>query len=319
MTSTAVEPGRALGADPFEHLGMLYDDPEDYAAGTTAFVRAALASGDAVLVAVPGPNLDLVRARLGPDGDGVRFADMSVAGRNPGRILPGVLLDFAEAHAGRRVSVIGEPVWAGRSDAEYPACVIHEALINAAFAGRDAAILCPYDTGALDERAVADAHRTHPVMERRGARVPSAEYMDPLALADSFNEPLPCPPPASPSVAYDHCAALAEVRRFITDMATGAGLTRGRAGELAVAVNELATNSLAHTASGGRVTAWVERGALVCRVEDTGHLADPLVGRVMPPTDQPGGRGLLLVNHLCDLVRVHTRPGSTTFHLHVRF
>jgi len=29
------------------------------------------------------------------------------------------------------------------------------------------------------------------------------------------------------------------------------------------------------------------------------------------------GRGLVLINHLCDLVRIHTRPGATTIRLHI--
>ena len=42
-----------------------------------------------------------------------------------------------DAHPDKHVRVIGEPIWPGRSDLEYPACVQHEALINRAFAVRD--------------------------------------------------------------------------------------------------------------------------------------------------------------------------------------
>jgi hypothetical protein len=82
---------------------------------------------------------------------------MTVAGRNPGRIIPTVLLAFANAHPGRRVRLIGEPIWAGRSPVEYPACAQHEALINAAFTGRPATILCPYNTELLDPVWIEDA------------------------------------------------------------------------------------------------------------------------------------------------------------------
>ena len=43
-----------------------------------------------------------------------------------------------------------------------------------------------------------------------------------------------------------------------------------------------------------------------------GHLADPLTGRLTPPLDAPGGRGLYLVNQLCDLVQVRSSPQGTT-------
>jgi hypothetical protein len=66
------------------------------------------------------------------------------------------------------------------------------------------------------------------------------------------------------------------------------------------------------------VSIWVEDGHVVCQISDGGHIKNPLVGRVPPDlNDATGGRGLLLVNQLCDLVRVHTRPGATTIRIHV--
>ncbi|MCZ9342699.1 ATP-binding protein, partial [Streptomyces sp. TRM76130] len=50
----------------------------------------------------------------------------------------------------------------------------------------------------------------------------------------------------------------------------------------------------------------------VCEVRDAGRLADPLAGRRPAARDQRGGRGLLLVNLVSDLVRVHTGPDGTT-------
>ncbi len=42
---------------------------------------------------------------------------------------------------------IGEPVWAGRSQAELDECYLHESLLNVAFADRPSfQLLCPYDT-----------------------------------------------------------------------------------------------------------------------------------------------------------------------------
>ncbi|TDQ52255.1 sensor histidine kinase [Actinorugispora endophytica] len=317
MSPTELTTDRDGGAAPFEHLGLLYRTAADYLTGTVPFVRTALSAGDPVLVAAPKANLDLVRSALGSDARRVGFADMTVAGRNPGRILPGVLLDFADSHPERRVSIIGEPVWPGRTDIEYPACVIHEALINTVFAGRDAAILCPYDAQRLSPRALADAHRTHPVMEHLGTRRPSDAYADPLDVAAGFNQPLPAPPPETATAAYRGQASLTDVRRFVTQQAEAAGLAADRTAELTVAVNELVSNTIEHTTGGGSVAAWSERDTFVCQVEDTGHLADPLIGRLRPAGGASRGRGLVFVNHLCDLVRIHTRPGRTAIRLHV--
>jgi anti-sigma regulatory factor (Ser/Thr protein kinase) len=310
VADPATDPG------PFEHLGLLYRDTAQYLAGITEFVRAALAAGSPVLVAVPPSNLNLIREALGGHATGITFTDMTVAGRNPGRIIPGVLLTFVDAHPGRRVSIIGEPIWPGRSPLEYPACGAHEALINAVFAGTEAAILCPYDVRGLDRDAIADAHRTHPTMVEDGNRWASSAYTDPYATAASFNEPLPPAPVGAASLTYQGPAALAEVRRFAADQAARAGLDADRAAGLAIAVNELASNTTAHTSAAGRVSIWAADGTLVCQVEDGGHIRDPLAGRIPPAPTAPGGRGLVLVNHLCDLVRIHTQPRGTTIRLH---
>jgi anti-sigma regulatory factor (Ser/Thr protein kinase) len=60
------------------------------------------------------------------------------------------------------------------------------------------------------------------------------------------------------------------------------------------------------------VRIWAESGRVVCEVHDGGQLTDPLAGRRPPNPMQPGGRGLLLVHQLADLVRVHTGPEGTT-------
>ncbi|MFF8943316.1 anti-sigma factor RsbA family regulatory protein [Streptomyces sp. NPDC014864] len=158
-------PTATARAGAFVHPALFYRSEREYLDGTVPFVRAGLESGEPVAVAVPGERLRLIEAELGADAAGVRLLDMREAGRNPGRILPGVLHAFADAQRpGRRVRIIGEPVWAGRTPDEYPACAQHEALINLAFRGREATILCPYDAVRLDEPALADAHATHPVV-----------------------------------------------------------------------------------------------------------------------------------------------------------
>jgi anti-sigma regulatory factor (Ser/Thr protein kinase) len=301
----------------FVHPALLYRDDQEYVAGTVPYIREGLATGEPVAVAVPGRNLALIREALGADAELVLLRDMTVAGRNPGRIIPTVLLAFAHAHPGRRVRLIGEPIWAGRSATEYPACAQHEALINTAFTGRAATILCPYNTDLLDPAWIADAHRTHPVMIDAGGRFDSAHYDDPVAVAASFNLPLPDPPPAAASIAVDFYA-LGAVRRFVAGHAARAGIDPARAEDLTLAVNELATNTVRYGGGSGRLAIWTDADRLVCQLTDRGHLSDPLAGRIPVAPDAPtGGRGLLLVHRLCDFVRVHTTPAGTTIRAHL--
>ncbi|GGL04049.1 anti-sigma regulatory factor [Sphaerisporangium melleum] len=306
----------APAGDRFEHTGLFYRDEEQYATGCSAFLGRALACGDPALVAVPEGNGELIRARLGAEGDLVAFADMTRAGRNPGRILPSVLLAFADAHAGRRVWVIGEPIRPDRGAVEYPACARHEALINAAFAGRDAAILCPYDAPALDAEALADVERTHPLLEESGRARASATYGDPIETAASFDRPLPVPPATAERYPFLGVGALPGVRDFAIARAQAGGLDEERVAELLIAVNELATNTAEYTTGPGTLTVWAEDGMLVYQIDDTGHIADPLTGHVPPPAGASRGRGLLIVNELADLVRVHRGPAGTSIRLH---
>ncbi|MDQ1045257.1 sensor histidine kinase [Streptomyces sp. V4I2] len=298
--------------DPFVHPALFYGDEQEYLAGTVSFVRAGLAAGDPVAVAVPGENLRLIRDGLGADADAVRLLDMREAGRNPGRIIPGVLRAFADAQPpGKRVRIIGEPIWAGRSETEYPACVQHEALINAAFQGRTVSILCPYDVRRLAPEVVADAYATHPTVIQAGAgqERDSGAY-DPDDVVDRYNEPLP-PVDGVPAFAFD-TESLSQARHVATDVAARLGLAGTRLQDLALVTAELTTNSVVHGGGSGTLRVWAEDERVVCEVHDKGRLADPLAGRRPAPRDQRGGRGLLMVNLLADLVRVHTGVDGTT-------
>ncbi|NUR00068.1 MAG: sensor histidine kinase [Streptomyces sp.] len=307
-------PADEAGPAPFVHPALLYGDEDEYLAGTVPFVRDALAAGEPVAVAVPGERLRLIRDALGEDAATVRFLDMREAGRNPGRIIPAVLRAFADAHpAGTRVSIIGEPIWAGRTPSEYPACVQHEALINAAFRGRSATILCPYDIRRLDPQVVADAYATHPTLVLGSGRQEDSRAYAPGDVVARYNEPLP-PVPAVPPSLFFHfdTDSLSEARHCAVDEAVRLGLASPRVEDLALATAELVTNSVVHGGGSGVLGVWAEGGFVVCEVRDKGHLTDPLAGRRPVPRDQRGGRGLLMVNLVADLVRVHTGPDGTT-------
>ncbi len=293
----------------FAHPALFYRSPDEYADRTVTFVREGLAAGEPVAVAVPAPNLELVRSGLGADAREVTFLDMGEAGRNPGRIIPGVLRAFADAHARTRVRIIGEPVWAGRSSAEYPACAQHEALINAAFAGRAATILCPYDETRLDADALADAWATHPTVVAGGEERVSANY-DWAAVVARYNEPLK-PAPDAEVLAFGP-GELPEARRFAVGRAAALGLGGRRLQDAELAVAELTTNSVVHGGGHGTLAVWTAGGQVVWEVRDTGRLTDPLAGRRPPERGQIGGRGLLLVHYVADLVRVHTAADGTT-------
>jgi anti-sigma regulatory factor (Ser/Thr protein kinase) len=110
---------------------------------------------------------------------------------------------------------------------------------------------------------------------------------------------------------------LAEARAFASAEANRAGLATDRVDDFEFAVNELVTNSIEHARSRCALRVWVEDGHLVGEVSDSGRLADPLAGRRPAPPEQERGRGLLLVNHLTDLVRIHHADGGTTIRVYL--
>ncbi|MEH0442321.1 MULTISPECIES: anti-sigma factor RsbA family regulatory protein [unclassified Streptomyces] len=293
----------------FEHPALFYRSAREYVDRTVSFVQEGLDVGEPVAVAVPGPNLELIREALGADARAVLLLDMTEAGRNPGRIISKVLRGFADGHRNGRVRIIGEPIWPGRSALEYPACAQHEALINPAFAGRAVTVLCPYDETGLDEEVLADARITHPTVLSGDAEAASDAY-DWRSVVARYNRPLP-PAPDAAEFAFG-AQELAAARAFAVDRAGRLGLAGQRLTDAELAVAELTTNSVVHGGGRGTLAVWADGGQVVCEVRDAGRMIDPLAGRRPPEHGQIGGRGLLLVHYVADLVRVHTADDGTT-------
>ncbi|MCM6777132.1 sensor histidine kinase [Nocardia sp. CDC159] len=297
----------------FVHPALFYRTDTEYLDGLVPFVT----EGDGpVAVAVPPDRLRLLRSALGGAAEHITLIDMSEAGRNPGRIIAGVLREFADAHPDRHVRIVGEPIWAGRSELEYPACAQHEALINFAFVGRDVTIVCPYDTSRLDPVAVADARETHPEVWEGEQRYDSAQYA-PAAVVDRYNQPL-FEPDAPPVFVAAAPAEVSETRHRAADLALRLGLDPARVPDLELIVTELVTNSLEHADGICLLRLYRHGDHLVCETRDTGHITDPLAGRHPPQPGQFGGRGLLLVHQLADLFRTHTGPGGTAHYALLR-
>jgi anti-sigma regulatory factor (Ser/Thr protein kinase) len=295
-----------------EHDAFLYSDAASYRAGLISFIREGLALDEPVLVAVPQPGLGLLRSALTDDElSRVRTEDMSVAGRNPGRIIGSVLTQFVADHPNTRVRIIGEPIWAGRNTDEYPACAEHEALINVALGDKPAFIRCPYDVSRLERSVLVDATRTHPIMASDGDRWTSPGYADPGAVAMLFDSPLSPGPPDADVMVVSPATGTRSARRFVHDFGVAAGMSPDQLGHLRLAAQELVVNTLVHSGGQGLLSIWTADGQVVCQIQDGGRIADPLVGR-RPPAPPEIGHGLYIVHQVCDLVRVHRRSSGTT-------
>src|SRR5882757_279763 len=254
MSVVSASPISVREDEPFAHPALFYRGLPGFLAGTVPFIEEGLANGEPVAVAVPGDRLAPLRTELAGAQAKVQLLDMNQVGRNPGRILPAVLL--------------------------------------------------------------ADAELTHPVVVEGGARRASASFAPDLALAE-HNRPFP-EPTRLPITLPIEAVRLTEARQLAEAEAYRAGLDPERAADFALAVNELVTNSIEHGGNRGSLRIWLEDGHLLAEVRDAGRGRDPLAGRRPVDPEQRRGRGLLLINHLVDLVRVHQADDGSTTRIYLR-
>jgi anti-sigma regulatory factor (Ser/Thr protein kinase) len=304
-------------APEFRHTALFYRSTEEYLTAALAHLYPALDAGEPIMVAAPAGNLGLLRHAVGDAaGARIQFVDLAVVGRNPAQIIP-ALLAFTAAHAGKRATIIGEATWPGRSEAEMSACAIHEALFNVAFADQDATVLCPYDLAVTSAASMADVRRSHPYVVDAGAVLLCADYAPEQVIVEHHRPPA-APPVHAERLVVDSPHMLAPLRRLIEKVAATVDLPRVRAQDIAVAATELASNALDHATGTARCHVWVDDTGIICQVDDDGHLTDPLAGRLPVPPGAIRGRGLLLINTLCDLVQTYTVPGRLTTRISVR-
>lgn len=315
----------ALQSQPFplsfRHQALFYRGPEEFVARVSSFVRAGIRSGESVVVAVGAEKIVALRAALGGDARTVHFADMAAVSANPARVIPAwTELLATYGRPGCRLRGVGEPMGAVRTPAELVECQRHEALLNVAFATSEAwSLLCPYDTGALPSSVIATAHLTHPLVADSAGERTSAGYLGLDASGAPFDDQLPEPATDDiVSVQFDAESSISSLRHLVGSLAARSELDIDATNDVILAVSELLTNSVRHGGGRGQLRVWSEGDRFCFEVHDGGRILEPLAGRTRPPRFGEGGRGLWLVNQLCDLVQVRNFPGGTVVRVHKR-
>ncbi len=298
----------------FTHGALLYDGLPGFLAGTVPFLTQAVEAGEPALVAVEPQKAAALRAALPEANGAIRYIDMTDVGRNPSRIIS-AWADFLTEHdTAPRLRGVGEPVWPGRDVEEIDECQRHEALLNVAFADRPGfTLLCPYDRSQLEDPVLAGALTSHPLLVDDHRAVPSTAFD---RHVEPFAGTLPEPDGEAEWIDLDE-HTLCDVRRHVTDLAHAAGLDAERASDLALAVTEAVTNSLRHAGGDGEMRLWRQAGRVVCEVRDSGRIRDPLAGRLPVSPEEPAGRGLWLINQLCDLVQIRSSEAGSVVRMHM--
>ncbi|WP_327302883.1 sensor histidine kinase [Streptomyces sp. NBC_01298] len=300
----------------FRHELYPYRGDEEFLSGTLAFIHEALDGGEAVVVAVPSDKTSLLRDELGGEA-AVTFVDTTTAGPNPGRLVAAWASWMKERGEGNRpVRGIGETAWRqARNPAHLGELRYHEWLLNRAFARSSTwSMLCPYDDAGQDPEALAAMSRCHPLIRQGGQHTTNDGY---LADVDYPFEVLAAPCDPFQELSYTR-GDLATIRAKVSQCASDAGVPEDRLAQLAVAVTEIATNSIRHGGGHGTLRTWTQGATFLCEFRDDGHISDVMAGRTRPTEGQIGGRGLWLAHQLCDLVEIRsTHDQGTTVRLHM--
>ncbi|MGA9749341.1 MAG: sensor histidine kinase [Nocardioides sp.] len=310
MTLTVDDAKDVLG---FSHEVAFYEGASGLVPALVPFLREGIDRDEPVLVVMLPDRIRLLRAALGDAAEQVAWGDMGSVGGNPACIIP-AWRDFLDAHRGQGpVRGIGEPVWAGRRDAEIAEAQLHESLLNLAFdSGPDWRLLCPYDVDSLPAAVVEEAFRNHPVRHVQRDSVPYAGHEH---AWQGFSHRLPEPPVDASTLAFEG-TDLGTVRAVVRRACEAARLHPSVTDDLVLAAHEVAANSVLHAQGGGVLRIWDEAGALAVEVWDDGRIHDPLVGRTPLDLTSEHGRGIWMANQLCDLVQVRSGDHGTQVRLY---
>jgi anti-sigma regulatory factor (Ser/Thr protein kinase) len=302
--------------DGYRHDALLYAGTAEFVARTAPFIRGGVTAGEPVMVVTSAEKIGLLRSELGQDAQSVTFADMAQVGANPARIIP-FWSEFVErsAASGRPFRGIGEPIWAGRSEAELVECQRHESLLNVALSQETPMwLLCPYDTEALEPEVIREALRSHPFVTEDATQRESGVFRGIDASGAPFDTPLPPPPSGCHEFEFGP-GGLTTVREIVAASAYGAGLGAARAADLVQAAHEVAVNSVRHGGGRGVLRVWRDADSLISEISDQGRIDEPLVGRERPGASAATRRGLWLANQLCDLVQIRSLPSGSVVRL----
>lgn len=297
-----------------DHDALVFATDDELVEGTHDLIDQGLVAGDLVLVSGDDHGLRVLREAW-DDDPRITFTGQDRLYASPMSTIADLqrVLD-REGAAGHRVRLTG-PVPFDEHPRRRRAWLVYEALVDRAFAPYGLVSLCQYDTRAVTEDLVEQAHAIHGRV-RTSLRVEPGGRRGEALLAElaapDGTDPLELEPPTWSGV-----------------LTGPTDLHRLRAGllsaprDLVFAANEVATNALEHGRPPVVCRLHHADGGWLCVIADDGRgLRDPYAGVDSPLPGNPnaGGRGLWLARQLCDELTISTdRDGrGTTVRLRAR-
>ncbi len=297
---------------PYRHEALPYRGRADFLSSCATLAATGRADDEPIIFLASAAKLGDLRDVLGSDAHEVTLVPTDEHGQNPARLTT-LLHSFQTGQDGRRCVGVNESVVAGRTGAGLAEAQLAETILNSpVLQSWPMSVVCLYDAERLDDAALDQMRRSHPVVRGEDAN----PAFEPGLAAELFAAPLD-EPNARVETRVVGPDQLADLRAFVRGSAAGAGLAADRLDDLVLAVNEVGTNSLRYGDADCRVALWRTDESVVCELRDPGRIADPLAGRLAPPPTATTGRGLWLANHLCDLVQIRSSQDGSVVRLFV--
>jgi len=92
-------------------------------------------------------------------------------------------------------------------------------------------------------------------------------------------------------------------------------MAEDRVVDFVLAASEVGTNTVAHGGGRGTALLWREPDALLLEIHDPGNFSRLPIPDNRPDPTQERGRGLWIVNQLCDAVRIRSGTDGTSVRL----
>ena len=308
---------REGGVSDFSHRALLYASPGEFIATAGPYVREGAEAGDSVIAVTTEANIRALREELGDLAEAVDFGSSEDwYGRSPWRTLGLYKRWLSGVPQGAQVRVLGEQMWLARSEAEQREWQRYEAFANITFRAPRTKVVCTYDATQLPEPIFEHVYDTHPEVLYSDMLTESKTFTDPATFAAALDS-APLEPWNGPAVEAE-LEDLRDLRILLVGEASRTELDTERTADLAVAVNEVATNALKHGGGRGRVRIWTETAQVICEVSDSGPgFSDPFIGHVPPANRDTPGWGLWTSRQLCDLVQLRSGDDGTVVRLHM--
>jgi anti-sigma regulatory factor (Ser/Thr protein kinase) len=313
------------GEDTFEHAVLSFDSDDGLRARLTPSLRRCLDLDLPVMMVVSAHCERIVRADLGEHGDRMRWGQPGEFYQRLGHAFEGFRRLLAGQHAtGQRIHLFTEPDLVTGTDPDWSvdraAAYLHyEAVRNEVYAPYGSPVTCLWDSRRHPASIIENVRSLHSHEVTEAGSTVNARYVPPADhFAAGSHARVPSRPPATD---LDYRLAGIEdlplLRTAVESWANRRSLPPDTAGDVMIAVGEVAGNGLVHGAPPVRVCGWHVAGALVVQVDDAGGRAVPPTAGYYPPTMRPGdGRGLWLARQIADVVTAHTRHGVTSVRLH---